>query len=132
MAYPQPITEQIANLIDRHPDPHGLGVTGLQVGSMLRSLQQGTVGDTGFVASALSGEALRTATVTGTVVTTGTAVTVTSTTGGLVATAPDAILYSIQGNAYVTNAGVAVSGGEVTFTVDSAVSGSAFTIVFAY
>ena len=118
-------------MLNTHPMPSMFSQ--VEIGNILSDLQNGKVSPHGFVAGSLTGYALRTATVTGTTsATAGTAVTVTSNTGGLVETAANAILFSVQGDAYVTNGGVSVANGEVTFSVASAAASQAFTIVFAY
>lgn len=125
------LTQQQADLLNFHPMPNAFSEA--RIGSVLQDLQNGRVSPYGFVAGSITGYALRSSTVSGTTsATAGQTVTVTSSTGGKVQSAPNAILFSVQGNAYVVNGGVAVSGGEVTFTVASAAASQPFTIVFLY
>ncbi len=127
------LTQQMADLVNKHPFPAALGIERIAIGSILKDLQNGKVSNHGFVAGSLTGDALRTGKVTGTVTTAGTAVTATSATGGLVVTSADAILFSVQGDAYVTNGGVTVTAaGEVEFSVNSGTAASTFTVVFTY
>jgi len=126
-----PITNGQRLMLDRHPAPRSFADA--HVGDILYDLTNGSTSGTGLLAGATSGAIIRTGTVTGTTnATAGTTVTVTSETGGLVTTAANAVLFSVQGNAYVADGGVSVASGEVTFTVASTAASQNFTIVFAY